>query len=77
MVKVQPGVLVTSDAATITYLKFLNSALPGFNRFIIQVLDMHNLFIQAAKVKFVQEQLADRMPDTAFDEDDLANETTA
>ena len=68
------GVLVTSDATTIVYLIQLNKGLPGYNSFILLALDAHNIFIKPEKMKFVQDQLALRMLDTTYDEDDLRDE---
>lgn len=68
-----PGVLVTSDAATITFLAALNDAVPPALKFIIRTLDDHNIFIAADKVKYVQGRLADRLLDTTFDDDDVAD----
>ena len=67
-----PGVLVTSDAATITFLSVLNESVRKADQFIVAALDAHNVFILALKLKFVQEKLADRLLDVTFDEDDLA-----
>lgn len=76
MVLVKPGVLATSDAVTIVFLKRLNEELPANKKFIIFILDEHNLFINSDKVDFVQQQLALRLLATTFDEDDLAAEDT-
>ena len=65
------GTLITTDAATVVFLKLLNDRLAGPGRFIIRELDAHNIFIHSNKVKYVQEQLADRLLDTTFDDEDL------
>jgi hypothetical protein len=72
MVQSVPGVLVTSDEATIVYLLFLDERLVGARKFVVRQLDARRIFIKAdpAAMRFVQEKLAERLQETTFDEDD-------
>ncbi len=72
MVKVQSGTLVTTDAATIVFLEWLNDTLPVTEKFVVRKLDSHTIFITSALMDYVKKQLADRLLATTFDEEEEA-----
>jgi hypothetical protein len=74
MVLAASGVLVTSDEATIVFLRFLDDALGGPDKFVVRVLDGRNLLVKAEGVPYVKGKLQERLLETVFDEDEAAGQ---
>ena len=70
MVNAVPGVLITSDEATIVYILWLNEKLSGPSKFVIKHIDSQRVFVKADKVRYVKDRLADRLAETSFDAGD-------
>jgi hypothetical protein len=70
MVVLQPGVLVSSDEATVIYLLHWNDQQRGANRFVLAQLDSKTLFVKQDKVKLVNAILAHRLNETVFNDDE-------
>jgi hypothetical protein len=64
------GVLVTSDEPTIVFISVLSENMPATERFILRKLDTRNLLIKREAIAYIKQQLAARLLQTTFDEDE-------
>lgn len=71
------GVLVTSDEPTIVFISLLSDNLPATQRFIVRKLDGCNLLVKRDAIPYIREQLAARLMQSTFDEDEEREEASA
>jgi Transcription factor TFIIH complex subunit Tfb5 len=64
------GVLVTSDEPTIVFISLLSESLPTPQRFIVRKLDGCNLLVKRDAIPYIRENLAARLMQGTFDEDE-------
>jgi len=61
---------VTSDEPTIVFISVLSENMPATERFILRKLDTRNLLIKREAISYIKQQLAARLLQTTFDEDE-------
>src|SRR5262249_19743859 len=71
--RTQPGVLITSDEATIVYLLWLDergaggAGGGGGSRAIIRQLDTQRVFVRAHRLAWVRPRPAERLEETSYE----------
>lgn len=70
--RMQRGVLVSTDEATVIYLVHLNEQAPAIAKFILKQLDGKTLFVKKERVPFIRKALQARLNATIFDEDEAS-----
>jgi len=64
------GILVSSDEPTIVFIKYLNETATADKKFVVRELDAQNLLVKPESVPHIREQLAARLLQTTFEEED-------